>query len=84
MGIAICVSYISVPPRLRVQDCGTLPTLALHKGKEVIKKVSGVVGAGRSLRMVLNRVDGQCPVPHTFKGLVVQVDVGKFNVLFLE
>ena len=45
---------VSVSPRLRVQDYGTLPTLFPHKSKEVIEEISSIMGAWRGLRVVLH------------------------------
>ena len=42
---------------------------------ELIKKVGGVMGAGGSLRMVLDTEYGVVSVAHPFHRAVVQVDV---------
>ena len=42
------------------------------------------MGAWRSLGVVLDRIDGQFPVPHTLEGLIVQVYMGKFYVFVRE
>jgi hypothetical protein len=42
-----CISpRVSVSPRLRVQNYGTLPTFSLHKGEEVIEEICCIMGAG--------------------------------------
>ena len=49
---------VSVSPRRRLQDYGTLPTLFPHEGKEVIEEICRVVGAWGGLWVVLDRIDG--------------------------
>jgi len=41
------------------------------------------MGAGEP-RMVLDRKEGQLPVPQSFQGPVIQVDVSQFHFLVLQ
>jgi hypothetical protein len=48
---------------------------AFHQFYEAAEVVLGVVGAGRSLRVILNRKDWKTLVLHTFDAVVVEVYV---------
>src|SRR5262245_16042676 len=55
-----------------------------HHFDERIKQVSGIVGAGRGLRVILDGKDWQALVAKALDGAVVQVDVSYDSALGLQ
>ena len=50
----------------------------------MIEQIGGVMGSRGSLGMVLDRKEGQLPVPQSFQGPVIQVDVSQFHFLVFQ
>jgi len=63
-----------------VSGFGWLPLGLFDQFRKLIKKVCGVMGAGRGFRMVLNAEDGMTTMPHPFHRTIIEIDVGDFHV----
>ncbi len=55
--------------------------LASHQPGELIKKILGILGAWRCFRVILNGKSRQGSVPESFQGLIVEVDMGYFDII---
>ena len=57
-----------------------LPFPLLHHLRELFEQVMRIVRSGRGFRVILHAEQRQVPVAQAFESLVVQVDVGQFDL----
>src|ERR1035438_803333 len=55
-----------------------------HELGEIVEQVVRIVRAGRGFGMILHAEDGLLAVAEAFEGLVVEIDVGDFDVVEVE
>jgi hypothetical protein len=58
----------------------SLFSMRLHHLYKFSKEVLGIMRPWRSFGVVLHREDRESFVPHAFEGLVVEIDLGQFNL----
>ena len=54
-------------------------TMSGHQINEAVKKIHGIMGAGRMFRMVLHRKGRMLPVPHALKTAIIEIDMCHLN-----
>jgi hypothetical protein len=57
--------------------------MPVHKFYKVIEQIAGVVRAGGSLGMILNRKSRQLLDTEAFIGIIVEIDVGELDAFTL-
>ena len=67
-----------------LRDLSSEGPVRFHHLLEIFEKISRIVGAGRCFGMILNGVKGVFQVPESFEGVVIQIDMGHFNILALH
>ena len=69
---------------LRLNMKGFLPStgfaVLLHHLDEAVEQICGIVRAGGSFGVILDRKDRQAAMPQPFDRVVVQIDVGHFAI----
>ena len=56
----------------------------LHQLHEIVEQVVRIVRTGRGLRMILHAEHGMAAMAEAFERLVVQIDVGDFELVQVE